>query len=114
MEILDLLLQFGGDPTIKNKAGFTGLHIAARKGYTEIVKLLMAKGADPNIRDAHGFSASYWAKEFKHREIQELLPAPLKIGMEEFYEYMTQVWETNGYNPNKKKKKGGKKKKKKK
>lgn len=72
IEVVDLFLSFGGDPTVKNKSGFTCLHIAARDGHVEIVKLLLNKGKifpdikvigiDPNIRDAYGFSASYWAK----------------------------------------------------
>jgi len=62
IDIVDKFITFGGDPTIKNKAGFTSLHIAARDGRTEIVKLLLNKGVDPNIRDGFGFSAAYWAK----------------------------------------------------
>jgi ankyrin repeat protein len=44
IEVVDRFLQYGGDPTIKNKSGFTCLHIAARDGHTEIVKLLINKG----------------------------------------------------------------------
>jgi ankyrin repeat protein len=75
IDIIDKFIAYGGDPTIKNKAGFTCLHIAAREGLVEIVKLLLNKGiycltklkiiligVDPNIRDTYGFSAAYWAK----------------------------------------------------
>ena len=62
VDIIDKFIYYGGDPTIKNKAGFTCLHIAAREGRVEIVKLLLSKGVDPNIRDSYGFSAAYWAK----------------------------------------------------
>ena len=44
IDIIDKFIAYGGDPTIKNKAGFTSLHIAAREGKTEIVKLLLNKG----------------------------------------------------------------------
>lgn len=44
IEVIDRFISHGGDPTIKNKAGFTCLHIAARDGRTEIVKLLVNKG----------------------------------------------------------------------
>lgn len=44
IDVVDLFINYGGDPTIKNKAGFTSLHIAARDGRTEIVKMLLAKG----------------------------------------------------------------------
>lgn len=44
IEVVDQFLNYGGDPTIKNKVGFTSLHIAARDGRAEIVKLLLNKG----------------------------------------------------------------------
>lgn len=99
IDVVDLFINYGGDPTIRNKIGFTSLHIAARDGRTEIVKLLLNKGnylkifmiykgCDPNIRDAYGFSAAYWAKQNKHNHICELLPSPLKITKEEFYDHI--------------------------
>ena len=115
IKIMEVFLEKGGDPTLKNKCGFTCLHIAARKGYTHLAKTLVSKGVDPNIRDKFGNNAAYWAKEFDHREIMEFLPDPLKISKEEFTEYMEQVWADAGVDPGKKKKgkkKGGKKKKK--
>ena len=44
IDVVDMFISYGGDPTIRNKAGFTSLHIAARDGRAEIVKLLLAKG----------------------------------------------------------------------
>lgn len=44
IDVVDMFINYGGDPTIKNKLGFTSLHIAARDGRVEIVKLLLAKG----------------------------------------------------------------------
>lgn len=44
IDVVDMFLSYGGDPTLKNKAGFTCLHIAAREGRAEIVKLLVNKG----------------------------------------------------------------------
>jgi ankyrin repeat protein len=55
-------MEYGGDPTIKNKSGFTALHIAAREGKVEIAKLLVASGVEPGIRDSYGFNPAYWAK----------------------------------------------------
>jgi hypothetical protein len=112
LKAVEILMKYGGDPTLKNFYGFTSLHIAARKGFIEIAKFLLNKGMDPNIRDNHGFSASYWAKENKHKEICEILPPPLKISQEEFYSHMKQMWEVHGAGDAKKKKKGPKKKKK--
>ena len=69
IDIIEKFLVCGGDPTVKNKQGFTCLHIAARDGRVEIVKLLINKGVDPNIRDSYGFSAAYWAKQNKHTKV---------------------------------------------
>jgi len=62
IQVVDQFIANGGDPTIRNKAGFTALHIAAREGYKDMVKLLINKGVDPNIRDSYGYSAAFWAK----------------------------------------------------
>lgn len=47
IDIIDKFIYYGGDPTIKNKQGFTCLHIACRDGRLQIVKLLLSKGVDP-------------------------------------------------------------------
>ena len=69
---------------------------------------------DPNIRDKYGFSAAYWAKQNSHKEIMDLLPNPLKITKEEYFEHMKVYWAAHGVKAGggKKKKKGGGKKKK--
>ena len=74
------------------------------------VKIL---GVDANIRDKYGFSASYWAKQNTHREVMELLPNPLKIGKEEYFEHMKVYWAAHGVKSGGGKKKKGKGKKKK-
>lgn len=111
---MKLFLKYGGDPTIKNKTGFTALHIAAREGRAEIVKSLVSAGVETSIRDNYGFNAAYWAKENKHHELLKYLGDPLKITKEEFYDHIKQVWELHGFKPGGKKKKKGKGKKKKK
>ena len=114
IDAVSLLLRFGGDPTIKNKAGFSCLHIAARDGRAEIVKALIAAGVEPTIRDKYGFNPSYWAKQNKHHDLLKYLGDPLKITKEEFYDHMQQCWAVDGFKPGggKKGKKGkGKKKK---
>ena len=110
---MDMFVAFGGDPTIKNKAGQTCLHIAARNGDKEMCKLLLEKaGVDPDLRDAFGFSAAYWAKQNKHQAITDMLPKPLKVTKEDLYDHIKTVWAKHGFEPGKKKKKKGKKKKK--
>ena len=44
IDVVDLFLECGCDPTIANKNGFTALHIAARNGYYDMCKLLLARG----------------------------------------------------------------------
>jgi ankyrin repeat protein len=51
----------------------TGLHIAAKKGYTDIVKLLIDYGADINSKDCLGRSPLYYAVVEKHTEIVKIL-----------------------------------------
>ncbi len=70
---------------------------------------------DPNIRDKMGYSASYWAKENGHAEVVAVLPPPLSISIEEFYEHKMQMKKALGLKTagSKKKKKGKKGKKKK-
>ena len=68
----------------------------------------MVVGVDPNIRDNYGFSPAYWAKENKHTEICEILPKPLSISKEEWYDHMKTLWEMHHFEPKMKKKKGKK------
>ncbi len=44
IDVMQMFITYGGDPTVKNKAGFTCLHIAAREGRAEIVKILINSG----------------------------------------------------------------------
>ena len=108
-------LNCGGDPEIKNQQGFSCLHIAAREGHTDLVKMYVAKEVNLDQRDEYGYSAAYWAHRNKHSEIVALLPPPMKITKEEYYEYMVhQVWPNHPdvmKGGKKKKKKKGKKKK---
>ena len=44
LDVIELFMQCGGDPTIQNCHGFTCLHIAAREGLVDMTKLLLTKG----------------------------------------------------------------------
>ena len=105
----------GGDVEITNDNGFNCLHIAAREGFTDLVKFFKDKGTNLEARDGYGYSASYWAHRHKHADIVALLPPPLKVTKEEFYDHI--VNHVHPAHPDVKaggKKKKGKKKKKKK
>ena len=87
-EVIDKFLNCGGDPEFKNSQGLSCLHIAAREGHAELVKKFIAKDINLDMRDSCGYSASYWAHRFKHADIVALLPPPLKITKEEYYEHI--------------------------
>ena len=44
IDVVDMFLQCGSDPTVAIKNGFTALHIAAREGYYDMCKMLVSKG----------------------------------------------------------------------
>ena len=88
MTAIQQFMNCGGDPEIKNQVGFSCLHIAAREGHTEIVKLFIAKDVNVDLRDAFGYSAAYWAHQKKHTAIVAILPNPMKITKEEYYEHV--------------------------
>ena len=44
LDVIDMFMQCGGDPTIQNIHGFTCLHVAAREGLLDMTKLLLTKG----------------------------------------------------------------------
>ena len=78
------------------------------------MKLFIAKDVNVDLRDNFGYSAAYWAHQKKHSEIVQILPPPLKVTKEDYYEHVKAVWEQHGFSAGgkkKKKKKGGKKKK---
>ena len=109
-----LFITYGGDPTIKNKSGFSALHIAAKDGKAEICELLVNAGVEPAIRDNYGFNPAYWAKQNNHHHLLKYLGEPLKVTKEEFYDHMQEVWKQHDFKPGGKKgKKKGKGKKKK-
>ena len=51
---MKLLLDAGADKEVKDEDGWTPLHVAARKGHTDIVKLLLDAGADKDVKDKDG------------------------------------------------------------
>jgi len=54
-------------------SGWTPLHYAARRGYTNVVKLLLAKSADVSAKDKNGRTALDYARTAGHADVVELL-----------------------------------------
>ena len=63
--ILDLFLEAGFDPNVKNKSGQTPLMVAAMAGNVDTVETLLAGGADLTVRDNFGNSVEFFAQRVK-------------------------------------------------
>ena len=63
-KIVELLLEFGADPNIKNSMGQTALHLAAFHNSIECMELLLKNNkGDPLIVDNNGRSCLYYLME---------------------------------------------------
>ena len=56
-DMLDLLLEHGGDANARNSFGYTGLMLGAANLQKSVVRILLGKGADPTYKAADGFDA---------------------------------------------------------
>ncbi|MEZ5352529.1 MAG: ankyrin repeat domain-containing protein [Bryobacteraceae bacterium] len=61
VEMVEMLMQSGGDLRKPSKEGFTPLLSAVRGGSVEIVETLLAYGASPNQADANEATPLLWA-----------------------------------------------------
>lgn len=69
------LIEKGADVHAKTAAGWTPLHIAARKGNYEVAKLLISKGVDVNAKADDGWTPLHWVAFNGNKELAELLIA---------------------------------------
>jgi ankyrin repeat protein len=72
--VVKFILDKGGDPKIRDKAGFTPLHRAAFSGDVETVKLLIDRGTDVNARGA-GMTPLFGAVNANRAAVVDLLLA---------------------------------------
>ena len=56
-QIVVMLLQYGADYSIKDREGYTCLHLAAQFGFTAIVAYLIAKGQSVNSQVGMGWGS---------------------------------------------------------
>jgi len=76
---LQMLLDAGANPNVRNKLGGTPLMWAASYGQNEAVQLLLSKGADPRIKDADGVTAAGWAAKNGRGSLVMILSAAEKV-----------------------------------
>jgi ankyrin repeat protein len=53
-----LLLDHGGDATLKNDRGFSAAELAARRGRGDVLKLFAERGIDPKLEGVHRMEAA--------------------------------------------------------
>jgi ankyrin repeat protein len=81
-EVVELLLDFGVDPSVGAGVDMTGLHLAAHEGHLDTVKLLLAHNAPLEAKNSYGgtvLDQTLWSAVHHpmpaHREIVEALIA---------------------------------------
>jgi len=107
-EIVEVLLEHGAAPNIREKYGDTPLHYAAMFGNSKVVEVLLEHGADPNIRDKYGATPLHYAAAFDYPKIVELLHkdpndydvTPLQAAAEFNYPNVVKLLLEHGADPN--------------
>lgn len=71
--IVQVLLEHGADPNVRQSGGLTPLHLAAKNGNLQIVLMLLLNGADLSLKTDDGRTALNLAQESGYAEVVELL-----------------------------------------
>lgn len=71
--IVNLLIQYGADPNVREQNGFTPLHAAAQNGDVEIIRALLLGGADLTLKSTDNKTAMDVAMEAGHEKATVLL-----------------------------------------
>jgi ankyrin repeat protein len=69
VELVELLLAHGADPSPREGGGSTPLHSAAGHGNREIIARLLAAGADPSAQSKDGKTPADLARQHGHPEV---------------------------------------------
>lgn len=73
IRIVNLLLQHGADPNLREQNGFTPLHAAAQNGDVETIRALLLGGADLTLKSIDGKTAMDVAMDAGHEKATVLL-----------------------------------------
>lgn len=72
LELLEDIVNFGGDVTLPGSSGSTALHRAVCDGNLPIVSFLLDHGANPDKPDVNGWTPRNYADQQGHEEIKVL------------------------------------------
>ena len=67
-EVVQMLLQYGADPNVREGNGYSPLHAAAQNGDQEMIRILLYGGADLFLEGTDGKTALDVAKEVGDKE----------------------------------------------
>jgi L-ascorbate metabolism protein UlaG (beta-lactamase superfamily) len=83
VELAQMLLDKGASADERDPEGSTSLHLAVKKGRTDMVRFLLQKGLDPNAEDGKGRTPLGLASEYSYPEIARILKdAGSTLGLE--------------------------------
>ncbi|OVA00508.1 Cyclic nucleotide-binding domain [Macleaya cordata] len=72
LDLLEKIVEYGGDVKIPRSNGTTALHVAVCEGNVDIVKFLLEQGADIDKPDNDGWTPRSLADQQSHEEIKAL------------------------------------------
>jgi len=72
-KIVEILLQHGADPNIREQGGYSSLHIAAQNGDEKMIRVLLFGGADIHLKSDDGKTSLDLAIEAGHERATLLL-----------------------------------------
>jgi ankyrin repeat protein len=73
LRMVEMLLQSGADPNVRQHGGWTPLQQAAAHGRSRMVDVLLSHGADPTVKSDDGNTAADKAAEGGYGELAERL-----------------------------------------
>ena len=80
LEIAQLLLEYGADPSVRSSSGRDSLYMALENGQPGLAQLLLDYGADPNIRDVNGHTLLHVSSQLGNlKVVQGLLELDVDV-----------------------------------